>query len=328
MSKPLDVIAIGNALVDVLAHADETFLASRGIVKGSMQLIDGPSAEQLYAAMGPAVEVSGGSAANTVAGIASLGGSAAFIGKVSGDQLGGIFRHDIRSIGVEFESATSTGSNPTGRCLILVTPDAQRTMQTCLGSASEVGPADINESQIRRASFTYFEGYLWDAAPAKQAYLKAAEIAHAAGRKTALTLSDKFCVERHRAEFLDLVAGHIDVLFANEQEILALYQAGSLEQAVEAVRGKSDIAVLTRSEKGAVIVTSTGTLAIPAHPVQKVVDTTGAGDLFAAGFLHGLAGGRPLEECGRIAAACAAEIISHVGARPEVNLAELVRQAH
>lgn len=324
MSKPLDVTAIGNALVDVLAHADDAFLAKRKIAKGSMNLIDGPTAEALYASMGPAVEVSGGSAANTVAGVASLGGSAAFIGKVSKDQLGEIFRHDIRSIGVEFSGTPSQGKQPTGRCLVFVTPDAQRTMQTCLGSAGEVGPDDVDAGLIQRAQYTYFEGYLWDAPPAKQAYLKAAKIAHDAGRKTALTLSDKFCVDRHRAEFKDLVHGHIDVLFANENEIIALYETANFDQAVTAVRGQVDIAVLTRSEKGAVIVTPNEVVTVKAHPVRKVVDTTGAGDLFAAGFLFGLARGKPLAECGRIAAICAAEIISHVGARPEAKLASLI----
>jgi sugar/nucleoside kinase (ribokinase family) len=275
--------------------------------------------------MGPAVEVSGGSAANTVAGIASLGGHAAFIGKVSADQLGNIFRHDIQSIGVEFRATPSKGKNPTGRCLVFVTPDAQRTMQTCLGSAGEVGPDDLDADLIQRAKYTYFEGYLWDAPAAKQAYIKAAAIAHSADRKTALTLSDKFCVDRHRDEFLNLVHGHIDVLFANEGEIVALYETASFEQAVEAVRGKVDIAVLTRSEKGAVIVTPKETVSVKAHPVASVVDTTGAGDLFAAGFLYGLARGKPLAECGRIAAICAAEIISHVGARPATRLSELVK---
>ncbi|MBE7491414.1 MAG: adenosine kinase [Planctomycetes bacterium] len=324
MTQMLDVTAIGNALVDVLAHASDNFLAARGIAKGSMNLVSADAARALYAAMGPAVEVSGGSAANTVAGIAGLGGRAAFIGKVSNDQLGEIFRHDIRGIGVHFDSAPSTSGAPTGRCLVLVTPDAQRTMQTCLGSAGEVGPRDVDAPLIERSRYTYFEGYLWDAPPAKQAYLAAAEIAHNAGRKTALSLSDKFCVDRHRAEFLDLVHGHIDVLFANELEIMALYQTPTFEAAAAAVRGKVDIAVLTRSEKGAVIVTPRDTIAVPAHPVPKVVDTTGAGDLFAAGFLFGLCRDRPPAECGRIAAICAAEIISHVGARPEARLADLI----
>ena len=324
MTNPLDVVAIGNALVDVLAHSDDDFLASRSIEKGSMSLINAEQADDRYAQMGPGKECSGGSAANTVAGIASLGGKPGFIGKVADDQLGKIFKHDITALGVEFAGNPTESANSTGRCLVLVTPDAQRTMQTFLGSAGEVSPADVDESLIQRAQVTYFEGYLWDAPPAKQAYLKAAEIAHAAKKKVSLTLSDKFCVDRHRAEFLDLVHGHIDILFANESEIVALYESGNFDAAVTAVRGKCDVAVLTRSEKGALIVTPDETIEVAAQPVAKVEDTTGAGDLFAAGFLYGYTHGRPLAEAGKIAAICAAEIISHVGARPEANLAELV----
>ncbi|CAG0926564.1 fructokinase [Planctomycetaceae bacterium] len=321
--KPLDVVAIGNALVDVLSHADDGFLAMYKIPKGSMSLIDATMAERLYSSMGPAVQISGGSAANSIAGIASLGGKAGFIGKVSTDQLGDIFRHDITSLGVEFDTKASREGKPTGRCLVFVTPDAQRTMQTFLGSAGDVGPDDIDPEFIKRAQITYLEGYLWDTPLAKKAYIKAAEIAHDAHRKTALTLSDKFCVERHRDTFLDLVHGHIDILFANEQEIISLYQTENFDQAVEAVRGKCEIAVLTRSEKGAVIVTPKDTVAVKAAPIKKVVDTTGAGDLFAAGFLFGLTHGKSYAECGRIAAICAAEVISHVGARPESDLRRL-----
>ena len=324
MTNSLDVVAIGNALVDVLAHSDDEFLAGRGIEKGSMSLINAEQAETLYGQMGPGVECSGGSAANTVAGIASLGGKAGFIGKVAGDQLGKIFKHDITALGVEFSTEPTHDTNPTGRCLVFVTPDAQRTMQTFLGSAGEVGPADVDAELIQRAQVTYFEGYLWDAPPAKQAYIKAAEIAHAANKKVSLTLSDKFCVDRNRAEFLDLVHGHIDILFANEQEICALYEVATFDEAVEAVRGKCEVAVLTRSEKGAVIVTPAETISVSAQPVDKVEDTTGAGDLFAAGFLYGYTHGKSLAESGKIAGICAAEIISHVGARPEANLSELV----
>ena len=324
MTNSLDVVAIGNALVDVLAHSDDEFLAGRGIEKGSMSLINAEQAETLYGQMGPGVECSGGSAANTVAGIASLGGKAGFIGKVASDQLGKIFKHDITALGVEFNTEPTHDTNPTGRCLVFVTPDAQRTMQTFLGSAGEVGPADVDAELIQRAQVTYFEGYLWDAPPAKQAYIKAAEIAHAANKKVSLTLSDKFCVDRHRAEFLDLVHGHIDILFANEQEICALYEVATFDEAVEAVRGKCEVAVLTRSEKGAVIVTPAETISVSAQPVDKVEDTTGAGDLFAAGFLYGYTHGKSLAESGKIAGICAAEIISHVGARPEANLSELV----
>ncbi|MEZ5991794.1 MAG: adenosine kinase [Planctomycetota bacterium] len=324
MTNSLDVVAIGNALVDVLAHSDDEFLAGRGIEKGSMSLINAEQAETLYGQMGPGVECSGGSAANTVAGIASLGGKAGFIGKVAGDQLGKIFKHDITALGVEFNTEPTHDTNPTGRCLVFVTPDAQRTMQTFLGSAGEVGPTDVDAELIQRAQVTYFEGYLWDAPPAKQAYIKAAEIAHAANKKVSLTLSDKFCVDRHRAEFLDLVHGHIDILFANEQEICALYEVATFDEAVEAVRGKCDVAVLTRSEKGAVVVTPDETISVSAQPIEKVEDTTGAGDLFAAGFLYGYTHGKSLDESGKIASICAAEIISHVGARPEANLSELV----
>lgn len=322
--KPLDVVAIGNALVDVLSHAQDSFLEGHKIPKGSMSLIDATMAEKLYATMGPAVQISGGSAANSIAGIASLGGKAGFIGKVSNDQLGDIFRHDITSLGVELDTKSSRGGKPTGRCLVFVTPDAQRTMQTFLGSAGDVSPDDIDPDFIKRAQVTYLEGYLWDTPEAKKAYVKAAEIAHNAHRKTALTLSDKFCVDRHRETFVELVHGHIDILFANENEIIALYQARNFDEAVEAVRGKCDIAVLTRSEKGAVVVTPKDTVSVKAHPVRKVVDTTGAGDLFAAGFLFGLTHGKSHAECGRIAAICAAEVISHVGARPEQSLSALL----
>lgn len=324
MENSLDVVAIGNALVDVLSHSDDETLRSQGVEKGTMRLIDAAEAVKLYDAMGPAVEISGGSAANTVAGIASLGGRPGFVGKVANDQLGQIFKHDITAQGVEFNTPPGDGGTPTGRCLVYVTPDAQRTMQTYLGTAGQVGPDDIDEEQIKRAQITYFEGYLWDQQPAKDAYVKAAEIAHANGRKTSLTLSDKFCVDRHRDEFLELVDGHVDVLFANELEIIALYECGSFDDAVEAVRGKCDIAVLTRSEKGAVIVTPDETITVEAHPVEKVEDTTGAGDLFAAGFLYGLTHGKSLGESGRIAAISAAEIISHIGARPETSLADLL----
>ncbi|RIK65344.1 MAG: adenosine kinase [Planctomycetota bacterium] len=327
MSQELDVVAIGNALVDVLSHADDDFLKRHGVGKGTMCLIGPEKAEQLYSEMGPAVEISGGSAANTVAGLASLGGKAAFIGKVADDQLGAIFRHDIRAQGVVFESKPAPkGGAPTGRCMIIVTPDAQRTMQTCLGSAGNVAPADVDENLIQRAKVTYLEGYLWDTPLAKKAYIRAAELAHAAGRKVALTLSDKFCVDRHLRDFQDLVEGHIDILFANEEEIKALCEVKSFDAALPAIKGKCDIAVLTRSEKGAVIVHSGAPVTVAAEPVAKLVDTTGAGDLFAAGFLFGYTRGMDLARCGRIAAICAAEVISHVGARPEVSLSAFVEQ--
>ncbi|MCC6465268.1 MAG: adenosine kinase [Planctomycetes bacterium] len=325
MTTALDVIAIGNALVDVLAHAQDSFLEQNRISKGSMSLIDATRAEALYETMGPAVEISGGSAANSIAGLASLGGKGAFIGKVSADQLGSIFAHDIRSLGVEFTTRPHRDGAPTGRCLIFVTPDAQRTMQTFLGSAAQVGPDDVDPEQVKRAQVTYLEGYLFDPPEAKRAFVKAAEIAHDAHRKVALTLSDRFCVDRHRAEFQELVHGHIDILFANESEITALYQAGSFDTAVQAVRGKCDLVVLTRSEKGAVVVTPTETVTVPAEPITRLVDTTGAGDQFAAGFLFGYTRGRNPRDCARLGAIAAAEVIQHFGARPEVSLASLIQ---
>jgi sugar/nucleoside kinase (ribokinase family) len=325
-ATPLDVVGIGNAIVDVLAHADDGFLATHGLTKGAMTLIDASRGEELYGAMGPGTEVSGGSAANTMAGIAALGGQGAFIGKVRNDQLGGIFRHDIRAAGVAFDTAAATDGPPTARCLILVTPDAQRTMNTFLGAAVELTIDDLDEDAIRSAQVTYMEGYLWDPPAAKQAFLAAAEMAHGAGRKVALSLSDPFCVERHRDSFLDLVSGHVDVLFANEVEICSLYQTKSFDDALQQVRGHCDIAVLTRSAKGAVVLAGDDVHMIDANPVARVVDTTGAGDLFAAGFLAGLTRGMPLYECGQIGAIAAAEVISHLGARPETDLAALVGQ--
>jgi sugar/nucleoside kinase (ribokinase family) len=322
----LDVVGIGNAIVDVFAHTDDGFLRTHGLAKGSMTLIDGARAESLYAAMGPGAEVSGGSAANTMAGIAALGGRGAFIGKVRNDQLGGIFRHDIRAAGVAFETAAATEGPPTARSLILVTPDAQRTMNTFLGAAVELSPDDLDIKAIESAQVTYMEGYLWDPPAAKQAFLAAAKLAHGAGRKVSLTLSDPFCVERHRDSFLDLVRGHVDVLFANEVEIRALYQTDSFDAALQKVRGHCAIAVLTRSAKGAVVLNGDETHVIDAEPIAQLVDTTGAGDLFAAGFLAGLTRGETLYDCGRMGAIAAAEVISHIGARPEADLAALVRQ--
>jgi len=324
--QALDVVGIGNAIVDVLAHADDGFLASHGLSKGTMTLIDEAEAERLYGAMGPGIEISGGSAANTMAGLASLGGAGAFFGKVRDDQLGTVFRHDIRAAGVAFDSAPATAGPSTARCLIFVTPDAQRTMQTFLGASVEFGPADIDAAVVERARITYLEGYLWDRPQAKEAFLKAAEIAHGNGRRMALTLSDPFCVDRHRDSFRELVDGHIDILFANEAEIVSLYEATDFDDALQHVRGKCDIAALTRSEKGAVIVAGDEVHVVDAEPVAQVVDTTGAGDLYAAGFLHGLSQGRDLAAAARIGALCAAEVIAHMGARPEVSLAALVEE--
>ena len=324
MSEALsDVVGIGNALVDVIAHGDEAFLAKNQLSKGTMTLIDAERADELYARMPPAVESSGGSAGNTIAGVASLGGRAAYIGKVCDDQLGRVYRHDIRALGVTFDVPPATAGS-TGRCLILVTPDAQRTMQTYLGAGSDLGPEDVDERLIASARVTYLEGYLWDPPRAKEAFLKASRIAHDAGRRVALTLSDPFCVERHREEFLDLVASHVDVLFANEIEIMSLYQVETFDDALQQVRGHCEIAALTRSELGAVIVTRDEIHVLDAEPVERVVDTTGAGDLYAAGFLFGLTREMDIATCGRIAGIAAAEVISHYGARPEVRLKELI----
>ncbi len=321
-----DVLGIGNAIVDVLAPAEDAFLEAHGMAKEAMTLIDAERAEELYAAMGSGTEASGGSAANTVAGVAALGGRACFIGKVRDDELGSIFAHDIRAIGVDFHSAPATSGAPTARCLISVTPDAKRTMHTFLGACVDLGPEDVDEDLIAASAITYLEGYLWDPPGAKEAFIKAMGAARAAGRKVALSLSDGFCVDRHRDEFQDLVEHHVDLLFANEQEITSLYEVDDFNAAMQAVRGKCDIAALTRSEKGAVIVAGDEVHVVSAEPIDAVVDTTGAGDLYASGFLTGLSEGRSLPECGRMAGIGAAEIISHMGARPEVDLKALMKE--
>ncbi|HZD26923.1 MAG TPA: adenosine kinase [Alphaproteobacteria bacterium] len=318
-----DVTGIGNAIVDVLAHADDAFLAQHGLAKGHMTLIDEAQAEMLYSAMGPGTEASGGSAANTLAGLAGLGARTCFIGKVRDDELGRIFAHDIRAIGVDFETAPATSGPPTARCLIMVTPDAQRTMNTFLGACVELGPEDVDEELIAASAVTYMEGYLWDPPRAKEAFLKAMGAAHAAKRWVALSLSDGFCVERHRAEFRDLVEHHVDILFANEREIMSLYEVDEFDEALQAVRGHCEIAALTRSEKGSVIVSGEELHVIDAEPVDHVMDTTGAGDLYAAGFLGGVTQGYSLHDCGRLGAIAAAEVISHMGARPEADLKAL-----
>lgn len=331
MTNPrFDVVAIGNAIVDVLAHADDAFLDRHGMPKGSMTLIDAPRAAMLYDQMGPAVEVSGGSAANTVAGLAALGARAAYIGKVADDSLGTIFRHDITAIGAHYATAPLVNGadvdKTTARCLILVTPGGQRTMNTHLGACTALGPDDIDEDVVSAGLITYVEGYLWDEPGAKAAIRKAAAIAHDAGRKVAFTLSDSFCVDRHRDEFITLVSGDlIDVLFANEMELKALYQTDDLDAAVAQVKSHADVAAITRSAHGSLVVVGDEVITMPAEPVDKVVDTTGAGDLYAAGFLRGLTSGRSLTDCARMGGVCAAEVISHFGARPEVpSLADLV----
>ena len=324
MSSAFDVLGIGNAIVDVISRADDTFLKKHALVKGSMALIDEARAETLYADMGPGVEVSGGSCGNTMAGVASFGSKGIYVGKVRNDQLGAVFGHDLRATGVSFTTAQATDGPATARCLILVTPDAQRTMNTYLGACTGLGPADIDPAQVASAGVTYVEGYLWDPPEAKKAVLKAFDAARAAGRKVSITLSDSFCVDRYRDEFRALLRERVDILFANEAEIMSLYQVDSFDKAVEAARAENKICALTRSEKGSVVVRGPEIHAVPAAPVAKVIDTTGAGDLYASGFLVGLMRGKPLAECARLGGIAAAEVISHVGARPEAALKGLV----
>jgi len=322
-----DVVGIGNAIVDIIGRCDDAFLAAHGRVKGSMQLVDAPTVEQLYGAMGPGTEISGGSAANTIAGIASFGGRAGFIGKTATDQFGEVFRHDIRAIGVTFDTPPAGGGEPTGRCLILVTPDGQRTMNTFLGISPQLGSGEVDAALIRSARIVYLEGYLFDRPEAKAAFRQAADIAGKAGRQVALSLSDAFCVDRHRAEFQDLVRNSVDILFANESEVTSLYETTSFDEAARRAQADTRLAALTRSEKGSVILSGGKAIEIPAAPVAKVVDTTGAGDLYAAGFLFGIARGLALDTAGRLGSLAAAEIISHIGARPEVKLSDLARKS-
>lgn len=323
-----DVIGIGNAIVDVLSHSDDDFLARQKMPKGSMSLIDEKRAEAIYNAMGPVIECSGGSAANTIVGVAMLGGKAAFIGKVKDDELGHTFARDIRASGVAYTTPLATEGPSTARCYILVTPDGQRTMNTYLGAAQDLSPGDISSDEIRSAKVLYLEGYLWDPKQAKEAFVKAAGIAHESGRTVALTLSDAFCVDRYRKEFLQLIRNKtVDLLFANEAELKSLYETGDFDAAVEALRKDAGIAVVTRSEKGAMVVTKDTIDAVPAFPVERVVDTTGAGDLFAAGFLYGFANDMPHTNSLKLGALCAAEIISHIGARPAKNLRDLASES-
>jgi sugar/nucleoside kinase (ribokinase family) len=319
-----DVVALGNALVDVLAYADDDFVTRTGVEPGAMTMVDAARSDEIYAEMGPATESSGGSAANTAAGVASFGGRAAYIGRVSDDAFGKVFSHDLRSIGVHFDSPPATTGAPTGRCLVLVTPDAQRTMCTFLGAGAELDESYVDEALIASSAVTYLEGYVWDPPAAKKAVRRAAAVAHQADQRVALTLSDPFCVERHREEFLELIEGHVDILFANEHEITMLYEVDTFDEALHRVRGHCEIAALTRGPHGSVVVAGDDVHVIDAHPVE-VVDTTGAGDLYAAGFLYGLTHGHALATCGRLASLAAAEVISHLGARPAAVLAELAR---
>ncbi|HVQ12439.1 MAG TPA: adenosine kinase [Vicinamibacterales bacterium] len=318
-----DVTAIGNAIVDVLAKADDALLAEHKLPKGGMSLIDAPTAERLYAIMGPGVEASGGSAANTIAGIAALGGKTAYIGKVADDQLGSVFTHDIRAVGVAYNTPPLKGGLPTARCLIFVTPDAQRTMQTFLGATSQLGPEDVDMEAITSSKVLYLEGYLWDQPRAKTAMREAAIQAKKAGVKVSLTLSDSFCVARFRDEFKELIKNHVDILFANESEILSLYEVTDFDAALQHARTDAEIAALTRSEKGSVVVNGDEVHVIDAVKGVKVVDTTGAGDAYAGGFLYGYTQGYDLATCGRLGGVMAAEVISHMGPRVEADVKAL-----
>jgi sugar/nucleoside kinase (ribokinase family) len=318
-----DVAAIGNAIVDVIAPAEDAFLAAEGLAKGAMTLVEAEQSSALYAKMAPGVETSGGSAANTIAGVASFGGRAAFLGKVANDQLGEVFAHDMRSIGARFDNLPLEYGPGTAVCMINVTPDGQRTMCTFLGASTHFAEDDVDAAAIEAAQIVYLEGYLFDADAARRAFAKAAALARGAGRKLALTLSDGFVVERHREALLGFIESQVDLLFANEVEATALFQTASFDEAVSALRERVKLAAVTRSEKGSVILSQGERLTIAAEPVEKVVDTTGAGDQYAAGFMFGLSRGRPLHACGRLASLAAAEVISHYGPRPQVPLKNL-----
>jgi fructokinase len=322
--KSFDVVGIGNAIVDVLVQADEAFLEAHGLTKGTMALVDEQQAERLYASVGPGLETSGGSAANTLAGIAQLGGRAGFIGRVRDDQLGAIFSHDIRSVGAHFDTPPATSGASTARCLILVTDDAQRTMCTYLGASVALDPADLDLELVRQAQVLYLEGYLWDSDEAKRAFIAAAEAARASGGQVALSLSDAFCVDRHRQSFQELVDGHVDVLFANEMEITSLYEAASFEEAADQVRGRCKVVALTRSEQGSLLLSGERRIDVAPVHLGKLVDTTGAGDLYAAGFLFGYTRGESLERCGQLGSLCAGQVVTQLGPRPQASLPELV----
>ena len=323
-----DVLCIGNAIVDIIARCEDDFLHDNAIIKGAMNLIDADRAEALYAAMGPAVEMSGGSAGNTAAGVASLGGRAAYFGKVASDHLGGIFTHDIRAQGVAFDTSPLTDPPPTARSMIFVTPDGERSMNTYLGACVELGPEDVETDKAEGASVTYFEGYLWDPPRAKEAIRLTAEIAHKAGREVSMTLSDPFCVDRYRDEFLDLMRSQtVDIVFANEHELKSLYQTASFESALEAVRTDCKLAAVTRSEKGSVILKGDETVVVEAIEIAELVDTTGAGDLYAAGFLFGYTAGMPLDVCGKLGSLAAGLIIQQIGPRSQRSLREAAEQA-
>jgi sugar/nucleoside kinase (ribokinase family) len=322
-----DVLTIGNAIVDIIARTEDDFLVGNGIIKGAMNLIDAERAELLYSRMGPAVEASGGSAGNTAAGVASLGGQSAYFGKVANDHLGRIFIHDIHAQGVAFDTKPLETTPPTARSMIFVTPDGERSMNTYLGACVELQPHDIEEDKVAAAKITYFEGYLWDPPLAKDAIRLASTIAHKNRRKMAMTLSDSFCVDRYRAEFLDLMRSKaVDIVFANEHELKSLYQTSDFDTALELLRADCELAAVTLSEKGSIIIRGSQTAQIDPVPVEHVVDTTGAGDLYAAGVLYGLTQGKPLADCGRLGSMAASICIAQIGPRPQENLAEAARQ--
>jgi sugar/nucleoside kinase (ribokinase family) len=323
--KLYDVVGIGNAIVDIIARCDDGFLSKHDLAKGFMRLIDAEEAGRLYEAMGPAIERSGGSVANSIAGLASFGAKCGFLGRVAADQFGGIFRHDIRSLGVTYDTPPAANGAPTARCLILVTPDGERTMNTFLGASVDFTPEDVDRKLIEAARIVYLEGYLFDRDHAKAAFREAARLAKGAGAKVALSLSDAFCVDRHREDFLALVRDDADIVFANEKEITTLYQVNSFEEAADLALADCELAVLTRSEAGSVILGNDETVKVPAARIGDVVDVTGAGDLYAAGFLYGLTRGAPLATCGQIGSLAAAEVISHIGARPETSLKTLAQ---
>ncbi|HUG60401.1 MAG TPA: adenosine kinase [Methylomirabilota bacterium] len=327
MATGFDVLAIGNAIVDILARTEDSFLVEIGVSKGMMRLVDAAEADGLYERMGPAIEASGGSAGNTAAGVASFGGRAAYIGKVADDAFGRIFRHDIRALGVHFDTAALVGGAPTARSMILITPDGERTMNTYLGACTTLGEADIDPAVVGAAEITYLEGYLWDPPEAKKAFRRTAEIAHGAGRKVAITLSDSFCVDRWRGEFLELMrSGTVDIVFANKEEIRALYETSDLEGAVSAIRSDCALAVVTLGSEGALAASAGDVVRAPAYPVETVVDLTGAGDQFAAGFLLGLTRELGLADALRLGCLAGAEVIGHIGPRPLVSLETLAAE--
>ena len=328
MSHSFDVLTIGNAIVDIISRCDDAFLAENAIIKGAMNLIDADRAELLYARMGPAIEASGGSAGNTAAGIANLGGKAAYFGKVAGDQLGRIFTHDIRAQGVHFPTAPLAAPPPTARSMIFVTPDSERSMNTYLGACVKFGPDDVDAAVVAAAKVTYFEGYLWDPPRAKEAILLAARIAHEAGREMSMTLSDSFCVGRYRTEFLELMrSATVDIVFANREEALSLYETQNFEEALSRIAGDCKLAAVTMSEDGAVILRGAERVYVPAIAIDSLVDTTGAGDLFAAGFLYGYTAGRSLEDCGKLGCLAAGAVIQQIGPRPMISLSDKAREA-